>query len=149
MKIREIIETQNFINRIKLNKFDKDIRLALVKNYPILDKAIKEYNEYRESLQKKIFEGKDEDITKVQEIRSRLNQKSTFEEIRQAESDLQPYKEFLELEMEFATLITQKLEEDLDLSLSYINKDEFIENLVKADIDFTFVDLLKINILFE
>lgn len=149
MKIREIYDVYEYLNTLKLNKFDKETRIKLMKNYPLLSKVVQDYESYKNTLKNKLFEDKSEDVQTVLKLRSQLAKDLTKDEIDKIKTELSTYTDIFQLESEFVQLLVQKMEESVDLQLTYINKEDFVENLVNANIDFTFVDLLKLNILFE
>lgn len=149
MKIREILDTHDYISKLKLNKFDKDIRLNLMRNYPILDKIVKELNDYKKSLKDKMFEDHLNDADKVQELRRKLPKIATKEELDAINKEASKYDEYLKLEQEYIKCVSDHLEEEVEVKLYPIDKDEFVENLVKADSEFTLDLLNRIDILFR
>ena len=80
MKVNEIVIANRFIADLKLSKFDKVIRLSVLKNYMVLNKITKEFETKTEDLRKKMFDDKQEEAQKVQEIRERLQKSKTQEE---------------------------------------------------------------------
>ena len=53
------------------------------------------------------------------------------------------------LEQEYIKCLTEHLEEEVEVKLFPIDKEDFVDNLVKADIEFTLDLLNKIDILFR
>ena len=149
MKIREILEVHNFIVPLKLNKLDEKVRFALISNYPLMDKVVKDNEEYKKSLQEKMFEDHKEDAEKVQALRSKIVKDMTAEQIAELNKEAEQYAEYLKLEAEFIKHVVVHMEEDVDITLSKVDRDVFIESLSKAEVDFTLDDLQKLNILFN
>lgn len=149
MKIREVLDTHGYISELKLNKFDKEIRIKLMRNYPVLDKVVKEVNDYKSSLQEKMFEDCMTDAEKVRDLRRRLPKVATEEELEALNKEAEQYSEYLRLEQEFVKCLTEHLEEEIEIKLFPIDKEDFVDNLVKADIEFTLDLLNKIDILFR
>ncbi|MBO7211719.1 MAG: hypothetical protein J6V44_12045 [Methanobrevibacter sp.] len=149
MKIREVLDTHGYISELKLNKFDKEIRIKLMRNYPVLDKVVKEVNDYKSALQEKMFEEHKADGEKVQELRRKLPKVATEEELDALNKEAAQYSEYLRLEQEFIKCLTEHMEEEVEVKLFPIDKEDFVDNLVKADIEFTLDLLNKIDILFR
>src|SRR5574344_1659682 len=105
MKVNEIVIANRFIADLKLSKFDKVIRLSVLKNYMVLNKIAKEFEAKIEDLRKKMFDDKREEAQKVQEIRERFQKIKTQEEFESLNIELQQHKEFLDLEEEFINLV--------------------------------------------
>lgn len=149
MTIKNVLNAYKYISSLKLNKLDKEIRVKLIKNYPILDKVVKEYDDYRKSLQDKMFEDYTDDIDKVQILRSQLTQAKTQDEVENIIMESQKYQTYLKLEQDFINIVDDKLKEEVDLKFFPMDREEFVENLIKLEIDFTLEDLQKIDILFQ
>lgn len=149
MKIREIIEVYNYIVPLKLNKLDEKVRFALIANYPLMDKIVKENEEYKKTLQEKMFEDHKEDAEKVQELRSKITKDMTADQIAEINKEAVKYAEYLKLESEFIKHVVLHLEEEVEINLTKVDRDVFIETLTKAEVDFTLDDLQKLNILFN
>lgn len=149
MTIKNVLNAYKYISGLKLNKLDKEIRVKLIKNYPILDKVVKEYDDYRKSLQDKMFEDYTDDIDKVQMLRSQLTQAKTQDEVENIIMESQKYQTYLKLEQDFINIVDDKLKEEVDLKFFPMDREEFVENLIKLEIDFTLEDLQKIDILFQ
>ena len=149
MTIKNVLNAYKYVSGLKLNKLDKEIRVKLIKNYPILDKVVKEYDDYRKSLQDKMFEDYADDIDKVQILRSQLTQAKTQDEVENIIMESQKYQTYLKLEQDFINIVDDKLKEEVDLKFFPMDREEFVENLIKLEIDFTLEDLQKIDILFQ
>lgn len=149
MTIKNVLNAYKYVSGLKLNKLDKEIRVKLIKNYPILDKVVKEYDDYRKSLQDKMFEDYTDDIDKVQILRSQLTQAKTQDEVENIIMESQKYQTYLKLEQDFINIVDDKLKEEVDLKFFPMDREEFVENLIKLEIDFTLEDLQKIDILFQ
>lgn len=150
MKVSEIIIANRFIADLKLSKFDKVVRLSVLKNYMVLNKVTKEFETKTEDLRKKIFNDKQEEAQKVQEIKERLQKIKTQEEFELLNNELQQHKEFLDLEEEFLKLIEEEASKEVeDVKLTKIDRTKFVESLVASGIEFTPRDINKVEIIFE
>lgn len=72
MKIETVLEMFKFLGTIKLNKFPKELRTPILLNHTALNKIVKEFNVDVEEMQKKMLEGKEEDVQKLTNYRSEL-----------------------------------------------------------------------------
>lgn len=150
MKVNEIVIANRFIADLKLSKFDKVIRLSVLKNYMVLNKIAKEFEAKIEDLRKKMFDDKQEEAQKVQEIRERFQKIKTQEEFESLNIELQQHKEFLDLEEEFIKLVNEETSKEVeDIELTKIDRTKFAESLVASGIEFTPRDIDKVEIIFK
>lgn len=149
MNVNTAIVANKFIADLKMSKFDKTVRLAVLKNYMFLNKINKDFDAKTEDLRKKMFDDKQEEAQKVQEIRERFQKSKTREEERSCIEELDKHKEFLELEGEFVKLLNEELLKEVEVELIKVDKAKFIESMVNAEIEFTPKDIDKIEIMFK
>lgn len=148
MNVNKIIEVHNYLAGLELSKFDKDVRSAVRKNYVATHKVLKDFEETQEILRKKCFEGKEEIQQKVQDLRVRFQKATTAEEKMAIEKETQQeeFVEYFKIEREFISLIEDELKKDApDVELVKVDEDAWIENLAKAEIKFSVVDIDKIE----
>lgn len=148
MNVNKIIEVHNYLAGLELSKFDKDVRSAVRKNYVATHKVLKDFEETQEILRKKCFEGKEEIQQKVQDLRARFQKAATAEEKMAIEKETQQeeFVEYFKIEREFISLIEDELKKDApDVELVKVDEDAWIENLAKAEIKFSVVDIDKIE----
>ena len=150
MKVNEIVIANRFIADLKLSKFDKVIRLSVLKNYMVLNKITKEFETKTEDLRKKMFDDKQEEAQKVQEIRERLQKSKTQEEFLACTEELKQYKDFLDLEDEFIKLLNEESSKEVEnIELTKIDRTKFVESLAASGIEFTPRDIDKVEIIFK
>lgn len=148
MNINKIIEVHNYLAGLELSKFDKDVRSAVRKNYVATYKVLKDFEETQDILRKKCFDGKEKIQQKVQDLRARFQKATTAEEKMAIEKEAQQeeFVEYFKIEREFISLIEDELKKDApDVELVKVDEDTWIENLAKAEIKFTVIDIDKIE----
>ena len=111
-----------------------------------LYKKVQEYSEYIKELQKKYFEGKEAELNIYNQQVSQL-QDAEPEKKAAIEASLNP--EIKKLVIEFNSLVNDKLNTDVDVNLTKIDKDKFIEALIDLDIEFTCEDLVILKDLYK
>lgn len=149
MTKKEIINAMNFITPLKLNKFEKSIRIALYKNYVEFNKIQKDVNETISVLREKMFEDKQEDGRKVQELREKLNLAKNQEEVNKINKEASKYKDFLKTESEFIQCYNDEYNKEVDCNIEKIDRDEFIDGLIESNVDFTVKDIEQLNFIFK
>lgn len=150
MKVNEIVIANRFLSDLKLSKFDKIVRIAVLKNYMAFSKIAKDYENMLEDLRKKMFDDKQEEAQKVQEIRERLQKSKTQEEFLACTEELKQYKDFLDLEDEFIKLLNEESSKEVEnIELTKIDRTKFVESLAASGIEFTPRDIDKVEIIFK
>ena len=147
MKQIELNNIFNFLGKIKVNKInDRETKIGLVNIHMELYKKVQEYSEYIKELQKKYFEGKEAELNIYNQQVSQL-QDADPEKKAAIEASLNP--EIKKLVIEFNSLVNDKLNTDVDVNLTKIDKDKFIEALIDLDIEFTCEDLVILKDLYK
>ena len=147
MKQIELNDIFNFLGKIKVNKInDRETKIGLVNIHMELYKKVQEYSEYIKELQKKYFEGKEAELNIYNQQVSQL-QDAEPEKKAAIEASLNP--EIKKLVIEFNGLVNDKLNTDVDVNLTKIDKDKFIEALIDLDIEFTCEDLVILKDLYK
>lgn len=150
MRVNEIMIASKFIADLKLSKFDKDIRLSILKNYIALNRITKEFESKIEDLRKKMFDDKQEEAQRVQRIRECMRQSVSQEEFESLNIELQQYKEFLELEADFINIVNEEaLKNVKDVEITLIDRVKFMEGLIASGVDITPRDIDKAEIMFS
>jgi peptide methionine sulfoxide reductase MsrA len=149
MKKSRIISIYNFLSNIKLNKVtNKEVRSAIISNHLQMYNINEQYNKDVQELQKRIFEGKEEDINVVNNLRNKF--KNAKEEDRPSiVSEILEHKEFLKLEEEFNTEVYNLLNQEIDLNFKTCSQEDFVETCVEANVDITSDDLIVLTDLFN
>lgn len=151
MKKSRVIEIFRFLGNIKINKItNKEVRSAVISNHLQMYNIAKQYEEDVKELQKRLFEGKEEEIQKLNELRDKFNSE-TNEDIKRdlIKTITSEYKDILNLEMEFNNEASKQLNVDVELNLKKVKQDDFVETCVEADVDITGRDLISLTDLFE
>ena len=152
MKItnNEVFAANGYIAELKLNKFDKDVRLALFKNIGELSQSVKQAQEKLETIRKKVFEGLEEDAEKANSLKQEFNNKETTKE-RQTEilKELVSYKRYFKAEKEYNEVVANFGSEETEVNIVTFDYDKFIDSLIATEIDFTAGDLNVIRFMFN
>lgn len=147
MKQIDVNNISNFLGKIRINKInDRETKIGLVNIHMELYKKVQEYSEYIKELQKKYFEGKEAELNIYNQQVSQL-QDAEPEKKAAIEASLNP--EIKKLVIEFNSLVNDKLNTDVDVNLTKIDKDKFIEALIDLDIEFTCEDLVILKDLYK
>jgi len=151
MKKSRVIEIFRFLGNIKINKItNKEVRSAVISNHLQMYNIAKQYEEDVKELQKRLFEGKEEEIQKLNELREKFNSE-TNEDVKKdlIKTITSEYKDILNLEMEFNNEASKQLNVDVELNLKKVKQDDFVETCVEANVDITGRDLISLKDLFE
>ena len=151
MKKSRVIEIFRFLGNIKINKItNKEVRSAVISNHLQMYNIAKQYEEDVKELQKRLFEGKEEEIQKLNELREKFNSE-TNEDVKRdlIKTITSEYKDILNLEMEFNNEASRQLNTEVELNLKKVKQDDFVETCVEADVDITGRDLISLTDLFE
>ena len=147
MKQIDVNNISNFLGKIRISKInDRETKIGLVNIHMELYKKVQEYSEYIKELQKKYFEGKEAELNIYNQQVSQL-QDADPEKKAAIEASLNP--EIKKLVIEFNSLVNDKLNTDVDVNLTKIDKDKFIEALIDLDIEFTCEDLVILKDLYK
>lgn len=148
--IKEGLRAYNELSTIKLSKFDKDLRKAAVRNYAELSKVSKENQAYQEDVKERLFADMKEEITVVSELRSRMSAAKTREELAEINKDIIcNHSTFLKTEEEYGNILKDKENETIEVDLSTVDMDKWIDALVTAEIDFTPTNINNLNCMFN
>lgn len=132
MKVVEVRTIFEFLNKLKLNKFDKETRIAVLKNYTELFSLYKEQEVKMEELRKKIFSSED-----LQLLQDSINNRKPLT------------KDLIEKNSEYNSVIAALFNEDINLELLKVDKDKFLDALSETDIEYTPMDIVQLELLFK
>lgn len=149
MKVNEIVIANRFLSDLKLSKFDKIVRIAVLKNYMAFSKIAKDYENMLEDLRKKMFDDKQEEAQEVQKLRDNLQKAKTAEEFEQATVELEKHQEFLDAENEFIRLINDEASKEVEVEITKIDRNKFVDSIVASGIEFTPRDIDKVELIFK
>lgn len=151
MKKSKIIAIFRFLSGIKVSKIkDKDVRSAIISNHLQMYKIAEEYDSDIKETQKKLFEGKDEDVKALNDLREKYKHETDEEKKKDIIGIITDnYGEILALEKEMSDAIETRLKEEKEINIKKVSKDAFIDALVDAEMDVTPSDLIELSDLFE
>lgn len=151
MKKSKIIAIFRFLSGIKVSKIkDKDVRTAIVGNHLQMYKIAEEYDSDIKEIQKKLFEGKDEDVKALNDLREKYKHETDEEKKKDIIGIITDnYGEILALEKELSSVIEEKFNEEKELNIKKVKQEAFLDALVDADVDITPSDLIELSDLFE
>ena len=152
MKRSTIIEAFKLINGIKMNVVsDKETRSAIISNHLQMYKVAQAHDEEVKKVYEKLFEGKNEDLQKVAELRQEFNTEGTTNERKLAiVKELNDnYRPIFELEAEFNKTFAERNEEDVDIKVVKFDREAFVNACADSGVEFTMVDIIRLEDIFK
>lgn len=151
MKEGKIIEAFKLLNGIKMNVVsDKETRSAIISNHLQMYKVAQAHDEEVKKIYEKLFEGKEEDLKKVAELRQEFMNAKTSEERGAIIKELNDnYAHIFELEKEFNDAFAKKAEEEVEINLVKFNKEVFINACADSGVEFTMTDIVRLDEIFK
>ena len=151
MKRGTIIEAFKLINGIKMNVVsDKDTRNAIIANHLAMYKIAQENDEEAKKVFEKLFEGKEEDVRKVAELRQKFMSATENAERADIVKELNDnYKQIFELESEFNKAFAERNEEDVDIKVVKFDREAFVNACADSGVEFTMVDIIRLEDIFK
>lgn len=151
MKRGTIIEAFKLINGIKMNVVsDKDTRSAITLNYLSMYKVAQENDEEAKRVYEKLFEGKEEDLRAVAELRQKFMSATKNEEKNAIIKELgDNYKHIFELEAEFNKIFADRSNEEVDIKVAKLDREAFVNACADSGVEFTMVDIIRLEDFFK
>lgn len=151
MKRCTIIEAFKLINGIKMNVVsNKDTRNAIIANHLAMYKIAQENDEEAKKVFEKLFEGKEEDVRKVAELRQRFMSATENAERADIVKELNDnYKQIFELESEFNKTFAERNEEDVDIKVVKFDREAFVNACADSGVEFTMIDIVRLDDIFK
>ena len=149
MKIKEVIEANNFLADLNLNRFDKEMRMAILKNFSSFSRVQRNFDDDIEALRKKMFDNKQDEAMDVQNLRNRAKTIKTADEAIEFNKEAEKHKEFYKLESDFNELYVDAMSKECKCNVLKIDKDKFLDTLAESNVMFTPREIEKIEILFN
>ena len=149
MKRANVLNFTQFLANLKLNKFDKEIRAAIITNSMIANKISKDFNEMVEIARSRYTEGLETEIEMLVSLRDKYSTVSAEERDVIEKEVVEKCSGALKAESELNEFVTNLLNEDISESFVKINKDDFVNQCADADIDITVNLLDQLNELFS
>lgn len=141
MKRANVLNFTQFLTNLKLNKFDKEIRAAIIINSMIANKISKDFDETVENARSRYTEGLETEIETLMSLRNKYSTVSSEERDVIEKEIVEKCSSALKAESELNEFVANLLNEDVSESFIKINKDNFVNQCADADIDIT-VNLL-------
>lgn len=141
MKRANVLNFTQFLANLKLNKFDKEIRAAIIINSMIANKISKDFDETVENARSRYKEGLETEIETLVSLRNKCSTVSAEEKDVVEKEIVKKCSSALKAESELNEFVANLLNEDVSESFIKINKDNFVNQCADADIDIT-VNLL-------
>lgn len=151
MKRGTIIDAFKLINGIKMNVVsNKDTRNAIIANHLAMYKIAQENDEEAKKVFEKLFEGKEEDVRKVAELRQKFMSATENAERADIVKELNDnYKQIFELESEFNKAFAERNEEDVDIKVVKFDREAFVNACADSGVEFTMVDIIRLEDIFK
>ena len=149
MKRANVLNFTQFLANLKLNKFDKETRAAIISNSLIANKVTKEFNESIDEAKKRYYEGIETEINDLANYRKKFASASSEEKIEIEKDCITNCSNALAAEQEFTEFVNKLGNENVDYTFTKINRDSFVDQCAEADIDITVNTLELLNELFN
>lgn len=149
MKKVNVLNCKDFLSNLKLNKFDKETRAAIIANSMIANKIAKDFNETVEGARTRYTEGLDSEIELLASLRNKYRSASVEEKLEIESEILEKCVGALTAESELAEFANRMLNEEVTESFIKINKESFVDQCADADIEITAMLLDQISELFS
>lgn len=151
MKEGKIIEAFRLLNGIKMNVVtDKETRSAIISNHLQMYKVAQAHDEEVKKIYEKLFEGKEDDIQKVAELRNKFMNATTNEERGEIIKELNDnYAHIFKLEKELNDTFEKRAEEDIEISIVKFDKELFINACADSGVEFTMENILRLEDIFK
>lgn len=149
MKKVDVLNFTQFLTNLKLNKFDKEIRAAIISNSLLANKIFKEFEENVQDAKKRYFEDLDDQVALLINYREKYKVANEEDRIKINDECVSVCADALNAEKEFNVFINNLVQEDVNLNFIKINRDVFVEQCANADIDITVATLELLKGLFN
>lgn len=143
MNKADVLNFSNFLSNLRLNKFDKETRAAIISNSLLSNKIVKEIEENIQEARKKYFEGIEDELNTLTEYRKEYETASDEEKSNIKKGIITKCSRALAAEAELNEFGNKLLVEEVNLPFVKVNRDSFVDQCLEADIDIT-VKVLEI-----
>lgn len=149
MKRVNVLNFTSFLANLKLNKFDKEIRSAIISNSLIANKVSKEFEESIQEARKRYFEDLDEEVSKLTVYRQKYEIANDEEKITINKECFENCKNALIAESELTDFANHLGNEEINENFVKMNKEKFVDQCAEADIEITNNVLVLLDELFN
>lgn len=136
----------NVVSGIRLNVVkDRETRTAVLRNYTMLKPLYDGQMDSLKEARTKMFEGRDEEVEKLEALRREYNDEKTADARRQeiVETTTNDYAELLSLEKEFKEFSDKLGEEEVEVELMGMSIDVFMDALSDSGMAFSAADMVN------
>lgn len=143
MTKENVINFNSFLSSLKLNKFDRDIRAAIITDSLLAKKIVKEFDETVQGAKERYLEGLDSEITLLVQYRERFKTASPEERIVINEECIKNCVNALNAENELNQFVLNLYKEEVTDNFKKFDRDLFVDQCADADIEIT-VDIIEL-----
>lgn len=148
MKKVEILNLNNVLSKVKLNKLEKEVRDIVLANHIATFKLAKEISSHLEEIKLKSFEGLEAEIALLQKYRAEYPTATEEVKLQLLEKAANDCPNIIAAEQSANDFADKFLNEELEVELTKMTHSDFIEMCVASDIDITPTDIDKYEFLF-
>ena len=142
MKKENVLNFNNFLSTLKLNKFDREIRAAIITNSFLAKKIVKEFDETVQEARNRYFDGLDAEIELLVLYREKFKNATPEERTAINEECVRDCYNILRAEKELGEYIQNLQKEEVTESFVKFDREMFVDQCVDGNIDIT-VELLE------
>lgn len=137
MKKENVLNFNDFLSNLKLNKFDKEIRSAIVHNSILASKIVKDMQETFDTARKRFEEGCESEIELLIKYRNQYSTATPEEKVSIVKSIAEECPNALIAERDLNDFVNGILTEEVSDEFVKIDRDLFVDQCAEADVDIT------------
>lgn len=150
MKTVNVLNFNQFLSNLKVNKFDKEIRFAIIKNSILANNLVKQFEDSVKSANERVLsEINEEEVNLLNEYRTKYKTASDEEKSIILQLIVNDCKNALTAEHELNETVKRLSEEEVNEVFVKMDKNNFINQCADADIDITPAMLVELEELFN
>lgn len=149
MKIKDLRLLYGVTLTLKLAKVDKDIATSIITNHIAAAKAVKEADADFEEAKKAIFKGLETKQNELAQLREKYAAAKTDAEKAEILEKAGKYMDVINAEKTLMESYKNIQDKDVDVKLSMIELDKYMEALAEAKIDYTAQDIENSQIIIK
>lgn len=149
MKRRDIIGIDKFLEGLKLGVFDKETRTAILKNHLVFYKIVQDYNTDSEEIHKSYVAGREDKVKALLALREEYPGAGEGRKKEIYTTITTEYQDILEVEMEMDKIITDMLNEEVEVEVYPVDMASFVDGCMESGRDMTPSDLVPFEVIFK
>lgn len=149
MNKENVLNFKDFLSTLKLNKFDREIRAAIITNSILAKKVVKDFEETVQEARARYTEGLSAEFELLNVYREKIKNANAADKTVIAEECVRDCANALKAEQDFTTYVLSLQKEEVKEEFVKIDKDLFVDQCVDGDIDITAALLETMNGLFN